>query len=78
MMGQKISDEEVYRMVDEADARNDGRIDINQFKKIIIAQKQNDGDDNEEDTSDAFVSMGGNADRSGIVDASMLIDIIKN
>ena len=34
--------------------------------------------DNEEDTLDAFVSLGGEAGGEGIVDAKKLIDIIKN
>ena len=34
--------------------------------------------DNEEDTLDAFVSLGGGAGGEGIVDAKKLIDIIKN
>ena len=32
---------------------------------------------NEEDTLDAFVSMGGGEDRSGCIDAQSLINIIK-
>ena len=35
-------------------------------------------EDNEEDTLDAFVSLGGEMGGGGIVDASKLIDIIKN
>ena len=34
--------------------------------------------DNEEDTLDAFVSLGGQDGGEGIVDAKKLIDIIKN
>ena len=35
MMGQKTSDEEVYRMIAEASPDNTGQISKDQFKKVI-------------------------------------------
>ena len=35
MMGQKITDEEIYRMVSEADEGNDGQITFRIFKSIV-------------------------------------------
>ena len=64
-------------MFSDADVNKDGKVDINQFKKMIAEQKKNLGEDNEEDTVDAYVSLGGQADKGGIVDANKLIDIIK-
>ena len=32
MMGQKIGEEDIFKMVSKADFRNDGFIDIHQFK----------------------------------------------
>ena len=78
MMGHKIGEEEIFRMVSKADYRNDGYIDIDEFKIIIEEQKRNQGLSAEKETMESFVSMGGKADGSGIVDASKLIDIIKN
>ena len=62
-------------MVSEAD--NSGNIDLELFKKIVTEQKKNSLVDNEEDTMDAFVSMGGDNDGGGCVDAKQLIKIIK-
>ena len=78
MMGQQIREEEIFRMVSEADYRNDGYINIYQFKQIIAEQKRKQGTSAEKETIESFVSMGGKSDRSGVVDANKLIEIIKN
>ena len=59
MMGQKTTEEEIFRMIAEADAENTGRITYAQFKRVIAEQKKNQSLTNEEDTLDAFVAMGG-------------------
>ena len=78
MMGQKTTEEEIFRMIAEADAENTGRIDYKQFKRVIAEQKKNQSLSNEEDTLDAFVSMGGQPDGEGSIDAQKLIRIIKH
>ena len=65
-------------MIAEADAENTGRITYAQFKRVIAEQKKNQSLSNEEDTLDAFVSMGGQADGEGFIDAQKLIKIIKH
>ena len=65
-------------MIAEADAENTGRITYPQFKRVIAEQKKNQSLSNEEDTLDAFVSMGGQPDGEGFIDAQKLIRIIKN
>ena len=35
MMGQKTTEEEIFRMIAEADASNTGEIDFKQFKRVI-------------------------------------------
>ena len=40
MMGQKTSDEEIYRMIAEASPDNTGQISKEQFKKVISEQKK--------------------------------------
>src|SRR6056300_1505757 len=69
MMGQKTTEEEIFRMIAEADAENTGRITYAQFKRVIAEQKENQSLSNEEDTLDAFVSMGGQPDVDGFIDA---------
>ena len=77
MMGQKTTEEEIFRMIAEADAENTGEISYAQFKHVIAEQKKNQSATNEEDTLDAFVAMGGEPDGNGSIDAGKLIRIIK-
>ena len=77
MMGQKTTEEEIFRMIAEADAENTGEISYAQFKHVIAEQKKNQSATNEEDTLDAFVAMGGQSDGDGYIDADKLIRIIK-
>ena len=78
MMGQKVTEEEIYTMIAEASPENTGQISLEQFKKVIGDQKKFQGASNEEDTLDAFVALGGQADKEGYIDAQKLIDIIKH
>ena len=65
-------------MIAEADAENTGKISYNQFKHVITEQKKNQGLTNEQDTLDAFVSLGGQEDGGGSIDANLLIQIIRD
>ena len=76
-MGQKTTEEEIFRMISEADAENTGLIKYEQFKKVIADQKKTQSLTNEEDTLDAFVSLGGQPNGEGSIDAKKLIRIIK-
>ena len=78
MMGQKTTEEEIFRMIAEADAENKGEISFPQFKHVIAMQKKNQSASNEEDTLDAFVAMGGETDGDGSIDAQKLIRIIRD
>ena len=78
MMGQKTTDEEIYRMIAEASPDNTGQISKDQFKKVIAEQKKFQGASNEEDTLDAFVALGGESNKEGSIDAAELIRIIKH
>ena len=77
MMGQKTTEEEIFRMIAEADAENTGEISYQQFRHVIAEQKKNQSASNEEDTLDAFVAMGGLENGEGSIDANRLIKIIK-
>ena len=41
MMGQKTTEEEIFRMIAEADAESTGEISYNQFRHVIAEQKKN-------------------------------------
>ena len=47
MMGQKTTEEEIFRMIAEADAENTGRITYTQLKRVIAEQKKNQSLTNE-------------------------------
>jgi len=77
-MGQKPQDEEIIKMISEVDTQNKGVIDFNDFLKVIAYHKQCQQNNDESDTLDAFIAMGGNPDKSGKVDAKELIRIIRD
>ena len=77
MMGKITTEEEVLYMIREADAQN-GEIDLKAFKNIICKHKKREQSDaQQEDTLQAYISMGGDEDGGGCIDAEKLIKIIK-
>ncbi len=77
-MGQNPSDEEVFQMLNEVDDDGSGGIEFPEFLKVIDSQKAKLASDHDEsDMIDAFVAMGGGADRSGNVEAEKLRRTIK-
>ena len=64
-------------MINTADEKYTGRITLEQFKNVICTHKYNQVASNEADTLDAFISLGGDNDGGGSIDASKLISIIK-
>jgi calmodulin len=77
-MGQNPSDEEVFQMLNEVDDDGSGGIEFPEFLKVIDSQKAKLASDHDEsDMIDAFVAMGGCADRSGNIEAEKLRRTIK-
>ena len=65
-------------MISEVDDNMSGSIDFGEFLKVIETQKERAAQfDDESDLIDAYVACGGHADKSGHVDAEVLIKIIK-
>jgi len=77
-MGQKPTEEEIFKMINEIDNSNKGVIDFNDFLKVIAYHKQCQLNNDENDTLDAFVAMGGFPDKGGKIDAKKLIEIIRD
>merc|ERR1712224_782735 len=72
-IGQNPSDEEVFTMISQVDDDGSGCIELSEFLKVCEKQKQiQDEADDETDLIDAFVARGGNADKSGRVEAEKL------
>ena len=82
-MGQKPTEEELFSMINEVDENNTGKIEFYEFLKIYEKHQKANNKDDEEDLSnpyvvDAFVAMGGNKDKTGIVDTEKLINVIRH
>ena len=59
MMGQDKPEEAIYRMITQASPTQSSTISLDEFKRVIGEQKKFQGASQEEDTLDAFVSLGG-------------------
>jgi len=77
-LGQHPNNEEVLRMINEVDHDNKGYMDFKDFLRAMALQKFAKHNIDEDDIIDAYVAMGGNTDKTGYVDASRLINIIKD
>lgn len=76
-VGERIDEQETFKMIAEADPENTGTIQFAQFKELILEKRENEQGSSDEDLLDAFVAMGGRADGQGFIDAEMLIKTIK-
>ena len=79
MLDLKMSNDEIFKMISEIDPENTGFIMYCEFKNKIVDREVSrlKGSD-EAALLDAFVAMGGQPDGEGCVDATKLIDTIKN
>ena len=69
MMGQSQTEESIYHMVGQAATGQERRISLEAFKTVIGEQKKVQNLSQAEDTLDAFVSLGGEQDGTGHIDA---------
>jgi len=77
IMGINCNKEDIIKMVNEVENKNENVIDYNDFLKVIAYYRTIQSYNDENDFVDAFVAMGGNPDMSGKVDAQKLIQVIK-
>jgi len=77
IMGINCNKEDIIKMVNEVEGKNENVIDYNDFLKVIAYYRTIQSYNDENDFVDAFVAMGGNPDKSGKVDAQKLIQVIK-
>lgn len=77
-MGQNPTEEELFQMISEVDIDHSGEIDFVEFLQVIAKQKKRAAEyDDESDFVDAFVACGGKPDKSGHVERSVLVQLIK-
>eukprot|EP00792_Barthelona_sp_PAP020_P005290 TRINITY_DN2584_c0_g2_i1.p1 TRINITY_DN2584_c0_g2~~TRINITY_DN2584_c0_g2_i1.p1 ORF type:complete len:157 (-),score=51.17 TRINITY_DN2584_c0_g2_i1:85-555(-) len=60
-------EEEFFRLIEHIDDNGTGKIAFNQFLQIISNQKMLAKPDDDNDTLEAFVALGGNPDKTGTV-----------
>lgn len=77
MMGQKTTEEEIFKMISEVGAENTGLIKYEQFKKVIADQKKKQSLINEEDKLNTFLFLGNQPKGEGSIEARKLINPIK-
>lgn len=78
-MGQKVTEAEVFQMVNEVDENMSGSVGFGEFLRIIEIRKERaENFDDESDLIDAYVACGGNPDKSGNVRRETLVKIIKH
>eukprot|EP00793_Prasinoderma_coloniale_P006344 PRCOL_00001174-RA len=76
-LGQNPTEEEIFLMISEVDDDNSGEIEFSEFLRVIESQKAKEaarGD--ESDTIEAFVALGGNADKTGEISTTKLRNTI--
>ena len=79
MMGVPETEDNIFRLLSEIDPDNTGLVHYSDFKVRVLEKElaRLVGSD-ESELLDAYVAMGGDADGGGCVDATKLIDVIKN
>ena len=76
-VGEKVTEDETFRMISIADPENSGRLQFSDFKSLVLQKREDERGSSEEDLLDAFVAMGGQPDGEGSIDADKLISTIK-
>ena len=78
MMGIKMEDKEIFKIIADIDPSNSGMISFFQLQPIIVEyQVERIMGSDEDELLDAYVAMGGEPDGGGCVDAAKLIMTIK-
>ncbi|DBB05902.1 TPA: hypothetical protein ACH3X3_009902 [Trebouxia sp. C0006] len=77
-LGYNASDEDIAAQLHQVDSEVHQEIDLDEFLRLVESQKQVGGADADDtDTVEAFVALGGKADRSGKVLIEKLRNTIK-
>ena len=77
-MGQNPTEEEIFQMISQVDDDNSGAIEFAEFLKVIENQKTTAAKANDEtDTLDAFIALGGHPDKTGEISTDKLMAVIK-
>mmetsp|Transcript_121828 Transcript_121828/g.191233 ORF Transcript_121828/g.191233 Transcript_121828/m.191233 type:complete len:149 (-) Transcript_121828:51-497(-) len=77
-IGEAPTEEELFRFMADVDEDGTGEIEFTEFLRAFEKQRGGQQEvEDELDTLDAFVALGGNVDKSGFIDTQRLIHVVK-
>ncbi|CAD7945164.1 unnamed protein product [Amoebophrya sp. A120] len=77
-IGESLTEEELFRFMADVDEDGTGEIEFAEFLRAFEKQRGvNVAIEDELDTIDAFVALGGNEDKSGFVEQKRLVAVVK-
>merc|ERR1711972_1204637 len=78
-IGEAPSEEELFRFMADVDEDGTGEIEFAEFLRAFEKQRGGAQElEDELDTLDAFVALGGNPDKTGFIDTQRLVHVVKD
>mmetsp|Transcript_41702 Transcript_41702/g.77758 ORF Transcript_41702/g.77758 Transcript_41702/m.77758 type:complete len:149 (+) Transcript_41702:80-526(+) len=78
-IGEAPTEEELFRFMADVDEDGTGEIEFAEFLRAFEKQRGGAQEiEDELDTLDAFVALGGNADKTGFIDTTRLVHVVKD
>merc|ERR1712087_168242 len=78
-IGESLTEEELFRFMADVDEDGTGEIEFAEFLRAFEKQRGGAQElEDELDTLDAFVALGGEPDKSGHVDSDRLVSVVKD
>merc|ERR1711972_500994 len=78
-IGEAPSEEELFRFMADVDEDGTGEIEFQEFLRAFEKQRGGAQElEDELDTLDAFVALGGNPDKTGFIDTQRLVHVVKD
>ena len=75
-MGYFPTDKELFTLLSEVDVEGCQKITFELFLQIIVKEKKKRDSENDQNILNAFVALGGNVDKSGIVKYDKIVNIL--
>jgi len=78
-IGEAPSEEELFRFMADVDEDGTGEIEFAEFLRAFEKQRGGAQElEDEMDTIDAFVALGGELDKTGFIDSARLVSVVKD
>eukprot|EP00916_Digyalum_oweni_P015879 GHVL01026054.1.p1 GENE.GHVL01026054.1~~GHVL01026054.1.p1 ORF type:complete len:149 (+),score=26.49 GHVL01026054.1:10-456(+) len=77
-IGQDPSEEEIFRFMQDIDEDRTGQIDFAEFLRVFEKEVSSTREfNNEQDTLDAWVALGGKSDKTGDLNTEYLVQLVE-